>query len=191
MWLRIDSIEQAIRESGVLLRSIDDAGYRVAYGIAEDNLRLGSNVIGDSVNGWSVTRNAWRDTGVRAGAQLIESRNNMFGLQGASPAHRNEGQRSARTHSPGLASGDRPQLRALGSGSPDDRHRGTQHRRLCKARSRCHHRTRISQILWNTSSKVAASLPLSIVIVAPLIVKSFRALQGADALPVGGPHACI
>ena len=72
MWLRIDSIEQAIRESGVLPRSIDDAGYRVAYGIAEDNLRLGSNVIGDFVNGWSVTRNAWRDTGVRAGAQLIE-----------------------------------------------------------------------------------------------------------------------
>ena len=72
MCLRIDSVEQAIRESGVLPRSIDDAGYRVAYRIAEDNLRLGSNVIGDSVNGWSVTRNAWRDTGVRAGAQLIE-----------------------------------------------------------------------------------------------------------------------
>ena len=50
MWLRIDSIEQAIREFGVLPRSIDDAGYRVAYGIAEDNLRLGNNVIGDFVN---------------------------------------------------------------------------------------------------------------------------------------------
>lgn len=72
MWLRIDSIEQAIRESGVVAGSIDDAGYRAAYAIADDNLRLGRNVIGDSVNGWSVTRNAWRDTGVRAGAQLIE-----------------------------------------------------------------------------------------------------------------------
>lgn len=72
VWLRIDSIEQAIRESGVVPGSINDAGYRAAYAIAEDNLRLGCNVIGDSVNGWSVTRNSWRDAGVRAGAQLIE-----------------------------------------------------------------------------------------------------------------------
>jgi predicted kinase len=72
VWLRIDSIEQAIRESGVVPGSINDAGYRAAYAIAEDNLRLGCNVIGGSVNGWSVTRNAWLDTGVRAGAQLIE-----------------------------------------------------------------------------------------------------------------------
>ena len=72
IWLRIDSIEQAIRESGVVAGSINDAGYRAAYAIADDNLRLGRNVIGDSVNGWSVTRNAWRDSGVRAGAQLIE-----------------------------------------------------------------------------------------------------------------------
>jgi predicted kinase len=71
-WLRIDSIEQAIRESGVVTGSIGDAGYRAAYAIADDNLRLGRNVIGDSVNGRSVTRNAWRDTGARAGAQLIE-----------------------------------------------------------------------------------------------------------------------
>jgi predicted kinase len=72
MWLRIDSIEQAIRESGVVPGSIGDAGYRAAYAIAADNLRLGCDVIADSVNGWSVTRNAWRDAGVRAGAQLIE-----------------------------------------------------------------------------------------------------------------------
>ena len=72
MWLRIDFIEQAIRESGVVPGSIGDAGYRAAYAIAADNLRLGCDVIADSVNGWSVTRNAWRDAGVRAGAQLIE-----------------------------------------------------------------------------------------------------------------------
>src|SRR5271170_719746 len=72
VWLRIDSIEQAIRESGVGSGSIDDAGYRAAYAIAEDNLRLGRDVIGDSVNGWQVTRNAWRDAGARAGAQIIE-----------------------------------------------------------------------------------------------------------------------
>jgi chloramphenicol 3-O-phosphotransferase len=56
--------------SGLCDASVDSD--RLAYAIADDNLRQGRNVIGDSVNGWSVTRNAWRDTGVRAGPQLIE-----------------------------------------------------------------------------------------------------------------------
>jgi hypothetical protein len=69
VWLRIDSIEQAIRESGAVPGSLDDAGYRAAYAVAEDNLRLGRTVIGDSVNPWMLTRNAWRDAGLRAGAR--------------------------------------------------------------------------------------------------------------------------
>lgn len=72
VWLRIDSLEQAIRESGVVPGSIDDAGYRAAYAIAQDNLRLGRDVIGDSVNPWMLTRNAWRDAGLQVGAQVIE-----------------------------------------------------------------------------------------------------------------------
>jgi predicted kinase len=72
VWLRIDSIEHAVRESGVVAGSIDDAGYRAAYAIAEDNLRLGRDVVGDSVNGWMLTRNAWRDAGLRAGAEVVE-----------------------------------------------------------------------------------------------------------------------
>ena len=72
VWLRIDSIEQAIRESGLVPGSVDDAGYRAAYAVAEDNLRLGRDVIGDSVNPWMLTRNAWRDTGLRAGARVVE-----------------------------------------------------------------------------------------------------------------------
>jgi predicted kinase len=72
VWLRIDSIEQAIRESGVVPGSLDDVGYRAAYAVAEDNLRLGRAVIGDSVNPWMLTRNAWRDTGLRAGARVVE-----------------------------------------------------------------------------------------------------------------------
>jgi predicted kinase len=71
LWLRIDSIEQAIRDSGVAA-SIDDAGYRVAYSIAEDNLRLGRDVIGDSVNGWLSTRSAWRDVALRASVPIVE-----------------------------------------------------------------------------------------------------------------------
>ena len=57
--LRIDSIEQAIRSSGKVNRPLDDAGYRVAYAVAEDNLRIGRTVIADSVNPLRVTREAW------------------------------------------------------------------------------------------------------------------------------------
>lgn len=72
VWLRIDSIEQAIRDSGVVPGSLDDAGYRAAYAVAGDNLRLGRDVIADSVNPWMLTRNAWRDIGVAAGADVVE-----------------------------------------------------------------------------------------------------------------------
>jgi len=72
IWLRIDSIEQAIRDSGVVPGSLDDAGYRAAYAVAEDNLRLGRSVIGDCVNPWMLTRNAWRDVGLRARARVVE-----------------------------------------------------------------------------------------------------------------------
>jgi predicted kinase len=70
--LRIDSIEQAIRASGVASGSLDDVGYRVAYAVAMDNLRLGCTVIGDSVNPWKSTRDAWRDVGLRAGVRTVE-----------------------------------------------------------------------------------------------------------------------
>ena len=72
VWLRIDSLEQAIRESGAAPGPLDDAGYRAGYAVAQDNLRLGLDVIADSVNPWMLTRNAWRDAGLRAGARVIE-----------------------------------------------------------------------------------------------------------------------
>jgi predicted kinase len=50
MHSRIHSIELAIRESGVMVVSINDAGA---------NLRLGRVVIADSVNPLPVTRDAW------------------------------------------------------------------------------------------------------------------------------------
>lgn len=71
-WLRVDSVEQAIRESGVVPGTLDDAGYRVLYALAYDNLRLGRGVISDSVNPWKLTRNVWRDVGLRAEAKVVE-----------------------------------------------------------------------------------------------------------------------
>ncbi|HWF93702.1 MAG TPA: AAA family ATPase [Xanthobacteraceae bacterium] len=72
VWLRIDSIEQGIRDCGIVPGSLDAAGYRAAYAVAQDNLRLGLTVIGDCVNDWMTTRNAWRDAGLRAGVRVVE-----------------------------------------------------------------------------------------------------------------------
>lgn len=72
VYLRIDSIEQAIRDSGMSSKSLDDVGYRVSYSVAEDNLRLGRTVIADSVNPLQLTRDAWIGVADRAGANAIE-----------------------------------------------------------------------------------------------------------------------
>ena len=54
--LRIDSIEQALRDDRTARHSLDDAGYRVAYMVAADNLSIGRIVIADSVNPPSAAR---------------------------------------------------------------------------------------------------------------------------------------
>ena len=69
--LRIDSIEQAI-EAWAPDRPLHDAGYRVAYAVAEDNLRAGLTVIADSVNPIALTRDAWFGVAQRAGARALE-----------------------------------------------------------------------------------------------------------------------
>jgi len=72
VYLRIDSIEQAIRDSGVVSDPLNDAGYRAGYAVAEDNLRLGRTVIADSVNPLQLTRDAWIDVATRAQVSAIE-----------------------------------------------------------------------------------------------------------------------
>jgi len=67
--LRIDSIEQALRNIG---REVEAEGYVAAHAIAEDNLRLGHTVIADCVNPWPVTRAAWRAVAARAGVRAVE-----------------------------------------------------------------------------------------------------------------------
>ena len=70
--LRIDSIEQAIRTSDGASQSLDDIGYRVAYAVAEDNLRIGRTVIADSVNPLQLTRDAWLDVAQRTRVRAFE-----------------------------------------------------------------------------------------------------------------------
>jgi predicted kinase len=66
--VRIDSIEQALRDAGL---AVEEEGYRVAYAVAEDNLRLGRIVIADCVNPWPLTRRAWHAVADRTAARAI------------------------------------------------------------------------------------------------------------------------
>jgi predicted kinase len=72
VYLRIDTIEQEMRSSELLAQPIHDAGYCMAYALAEDNLKLGQTVIADSVNPLQVTRDAWMSVAHRANAKAIE-----------------------------------------------------------------------------------------------------------------------
>lgn len=66
--VRIDSIEQSLRNAGL---TVYDEGYRVAYAVAEDNLRLGLSVIADCVNPWPLTRREWHAVADRAQVRAL------------------------------------------------------------------------------------------------------------------------
>lgn len=70
VYLRIDTIEQTLRDSGEPYRG--NASYEAAYRIASDNLCLGVDVVADSVNSINVTRGAWRDVALSSGVPFVE-----------------------------------------------------------------------------------------------------------------------
>lgn len=72
VYVRVDSIEQALRDSGAVRQSLDDAGYRVGYAVAEDNLRLGRTVVADCVNPLTLTRDGWVGVAKRAAVSVVE-----------------------------------------------------------------------------------------------------------------------
>src|SRR5271155_4502495 len=69
-YLRIDTIEQALKSSDTLAGELGPEGYLIAYALAENNLRLGLSVVADSVNPIALTRGAWRRVAVDASAKL-------------------------------------------------------------------------------------------------------------------------
>lgn len=58
-YLRIDTIEQALRNGG--LAEVGKAGYEVANALARSNLALGNRVVADCVNPLAESRQAWQD----------------------------------------------------------------------------------------------------------------------------------
>ena len=69
MHLCIDTIEQGLRD--LCHFEAEGEGYRLAYRIAKDNLRLGLSVIADSVNPWKLTRDEWQAVASDVGATFV------------------------------------------------------------------------------------------------------------------------
>ncbi|MGB7414442.1 MAG: AAA family ATPase [Thermosynechococcaceae cyanobacterium] len=69
-YLRVDTIEQALRNSG--MTTVGPEGYELAYRLAVDNLKLGIDVVADSVNPLKITRQAWRGVAQGAGVDCRE-----------------------------------------------------------------------------------------------------------------------
>ncbi|WP_363320115.1 AAA family ATPase [Thiothrix sp.] len=57
VYLRIDTIEQGLCD--LCSFDVEGEGYRLAYRIASDNLRLGLSVVADSCNPIELTRREW------------------------------------------------------------------------------------------------------------------------------------
>ncbi|HQV68486.1 MAG TPA: AAA family ATPase [Thermoflexales bacterium] len=68
-YFRIDTIEQALRD--VCKINVEGEGYRLTYWIAEDNLRLGNNVVIDCVNPVELTRKEWEGVAIQSNVEFV------------------------------------------------------------------------------------------------------------------------
>ena len=72
-WLRVDSIEQALRRSGEMAPGMPGgAGYYAAAAVAGDVLSTGGDVLVECVNPLPITRHLWERTAAEAGSCLLQ-----------------------------------------------------------------------------------------------------------------------
>jgi len=71
VYLRVDDVEAALKRSSLQIHPAEDAGYMALAAIAESNLRLGKNVVADTVNPVTASRGLWADTARSGNAQLL------------------------------------------------------------------------------------------------------------------------
>ena len=69
VYLRVDTIEQAIRDLCAI--DVQGEGYALAYRIAADNLGLGISVVADSCNPIELTRSAWEKVALQSDSNHI------------------------------------------------------------------------------------------------------------------------
>jgi predicted kinase len=68
-YFRIDTIEQGIKD--LCSFNVQGEGYRLAYRLVEDNLKIGNDVIADSCNPLEITRKEWKETAVKNGSVYV------------------------------------------------------------------------------------------------------------------------
>ncbi|MDR6302537.1 putative kinase [Nitrobacter vulgaris] len=71
VYVRVDSIEAALKNSRLQIHPAEDAGYLAAVAVAKDNLAIGLDVVADTVNPIGVTRNWWAQAALASNARLL------------------------------------------------------------------------------------------------------------------------
>jgi predicted kinase len=71
-YLRIDTIEQALVDSGELVEPPRVAGYLAGYALARDQLGIGGAVVVECVNPLKVTRDAWKSVADQREGWLLD-----------------------------------------------------------------------------------------------------------------------
>lgn len=72
VYLRADTVEMAIQNSGDFSEPLQRSGYDAAAAVARDNLRNGLTVVADSVNPIEISRKLWRAAAEDEGKPFIE-----------------------------------------------------------------------------------------------------------------------
>lgn len=70
IYLRVDTVEQVLKNISGL--PCGPEGYLISYAVAKENLRLGLNVVADSVNSITVTRRDWQEVAKSSRVQFLE-----------------------------------------------------------------------------------------------------------------------
>ena len=71
VYIRVDSIEVALKNSSLQIHPAEDAGYLAAIAVAKDNLVHGLDVVADTVNPIGVTRMWWAEAAETCNARLL------------------------------------------------------------------------------------------------------------------------
>lgn len=69
-YIRIDTIEQKLRDQGV--KELYDEGYQIAFSLALDNLNNGNTVVADSTNPVMESREAWLNVAKQTKCSFVE-----------------------------------------------------------------------------------------------------------------------
>ena len=71
VYIRVDSIEVALKSSRLQINPAEDAGYLAAVAVTKDNLAHGLDVVADTVNPIELTRRWWAEAAEACNARLL------------------------------------------------------------------------------------------------------------------------